>query len=122
MILGAALTPLAAACATQSEPTEQAPAPIKVPVSVQYVHQWSSLYLDRLEKVMADFTAKNPNVKAEHLRVSNVHTTFATNQAAGSPADVNMLWRSNMPAIAVKNGIMDLGPLILDEFWASVRA
>jgi ABC-type glycerol-3-phosphate transport system substrate-binding protein len=119
IILGAALSPLAAACATQSGPAEQAPAPSKVPVSVRYVHQWSALYIDRMDKIVADFTAKNPNVRAEHQRVPDVHAAFTTNQAAGSPADVHMLWRSNMPAIAMKNGIMDLGPLIRSEKFDS---
>ena len=105
VVLGAALTPLVAACAApQGGTAERVPAPSKGPVTVRYVHQWGTLYIDRVDKLMADFTAKYPTIKAEHTRVGDVHPIFITNQAAGSPADVHMLWRSNMPGFAVKGG------------------
>lgn len=121
-VLGVALTPLVAACsAPQEGPAEKAPAPSKVPVTVRYVHQWGTLYIDRVDKMMADFTAKHPTIKAEHTRVGDVHPAFITNQAAGSPADVHMLWRSNMPGIAVKGGLVTLDPLIRsDKFQSSI--
>ena len=116
VVLGAALTPLAAACAApQGGAVEKVPAPSKVPVTVRYLHQWGTLYIDRVDKMMADFTTKHPTIKAEHTRVGDVHPIFITNQAAGTPADVHMLWRSNMPGFAVKGGVMPLDPLIRSE-------
>ena len=80
-------------------------APSKAPVTVRYAHGWSTLYLDRLDKIVADFTARHPTVKAEHVRLQDnakLHEELATALAAGTPPDVSMQWRGAMPGLAVE--------------------
>jgi multiple sugar transport system substrate-binding protein len=80
---------------------------------VRVVHaQWSALYQDKLEKVYADFMAKNPNVKVESQRVGDVQKELNTFLAAGTPPDVAMQWRGAMPGLAVKKGFIALDPYL----------
>ena len=112
---GAALGPLAAAAAAcagqQPAATETTAPPSKGPVTLRYAQGWSTLYQDRLDKVLADFTAKNPTIKAEsQLMPSNsrLQEYLATALAAGTPPDVTMQWRGVMPGLAVKKGLIPL--------------
>ena len=122
-----ALAPLLAACAAGQAgggETAGAAAPSKAPVTVRYAHGWSTLYLDRMDKIMADFTAKNPTIKAEHVRLqdnSKLHEELATALAAGTPPDVSMQWRGAMPGLAAKGSFIALDPYIKrDKFDASI--
>ena len=126
---GAALVPVAlAACATgQGGGTDGgagAAAPSKAPVTVRYTHGWGTLYADRLDKIMADFTAKNPTIKAEHQRQpdnAKLHEDLARELAAGAPPAVSMQWRGAMPGLAAKGSFTALDPYIKrDKFDASI--
>jgi multiple sugar transport system substrate-binding protein len=103
---------------------EGAAAPSKAPVTVRYAHGWSTLYLDRMDKIVADFTAKHPTVKAEHVRLqdnSKLHEELATALAAGTPPDVSMQWRGAMPGLAAKGGLTALDPYLKrDRFDPSI--
>jgi multiple sugar transport system substrate-binding protein len=122
------LTPALAACGagqtSSGGGTEGAAAPSKVPVTVRYAHGWSTLYLDRLDKIMADFTAKNPTIKAEHVRLpdnTKLHEELATALAAGTPPDVSMQWRGAMPGLAAKSSFITLDPYLKrDKFDSSI--
>ena len=111
-VAAAALGPLAAACGgQQGAPTETTAPPSKGPVTLRYAQGWSTLYQDRLEKLLADFMARNPTIKAEsQLMPSNskLQEYLATALAAGTPPDVTMQWRGVMPGLALKKGLIPL--------------
>ena len=71
--------------AARRRPAEQGP------VTVRYAQGWSTLYRDRLDKIVADFTARHPTIKAEHvLHAEQLQAAGgpATALAAGTPPDV----------------------------------
>jgi len=72
--------------------------------------------------MLADFTAKYPTIKAEHAKVNgDVHEALIQALAAGTPPDVSMIWRNNMPAFAAKRGLTVLDPyLTRDKFDKSI--
>ena len=93
-------------------------------MTVRYTHGWGTLYMDRLDKIMADFTAKNPTIKAEHQRQpdnSKLQEDLARELAAGAPPDVSMQWRGAMPGLAGRASFTELDPYIKrDKFDASI--
>ena len=94
---GAVLT---AACGAGGG-TEPTAGPSKTPVSLRYVHQWGAPFTPQLDKIMADFSAKHPNVKAEAVRTNGeIHEALVKALAGGEPPDVTMMWRNNMPGVA----------------------
>src|SRR6266508_3721549 len=97
---------------------DQTAAPSKTPVSLRYVHQWGAPFTPQLDKIMADFSAKTPNVKAEPVRTNGeIHEALVKALAGGEPPDVTMMWRSNMPGFAAKNGLTVLDPYMArDKF------
>jgi multiple sugar transport system substrate-binding protein len=100
------------------------PGPSKGPVTLRYAHGWSTLYLDRLDKVVVDFNAKHSHITAEHHRLpdnSKLHEELSTALAAGAPPDVSMQWRGAMPAFAAKGALLALDGFIKrDRFDASI--
>jgi ABC-type glycerol-3-phosphate transport system substrate-binding protein len=101
----------------QSE-AEQAVGPSKAPVSLRYTHGWGAGTDPLLSKMLADFMAANPNVKAEAVRPGgDLHEGLVRALAAGTPPDVTMMWRNNMPAFAAKRSLTGLDPyLARDKF------
>ncbi|MBI3973024.1 MAG: extracellular solute-binding protein [Chloroflexi bacterium] len=121
----APLAALLAACALRDGTEETVPGPSKTPVTLRYTHAWSPLYLDRMDRIIADFNAKHPNVKAEHQRLpagpGKLHEDLMVVLAAGSPPDVTMQWRGAMPAFAAKGSLVALDPFIRrDKFDTSI--
>src|SRR6266508_1273765 len=87
---------------------DQTAAPSKTPVSLRYVHQWGAPFTPQLDKIMADFSAKTPNVRAEQVRTNGeIHEALVKALAGGEPPDVTMLWRSNMPVFAGKDAVAE---------------
>src|SRR5688500_14251534 len=111
-LLGSAVgSALLAACGGGGGGGEQAAAPSSAPVSLRYVHQWGAPCTPQLEKMLTDFTAKHPNVKAEQVRSNGeIHEQLVKALAGGEPPDVTMMWRSNMPGFAAKGGLTTLDP------------
>jgi ABC-type glycerol-3-phosphate transport system substrate-binding protein len=88
-----------------------AAAPSKNAVSLTYVHTWGVTFLPLLDKIMADFGARNPTIKAEHKRVTGeIHEQLVQALAGGAPPDVSMIWRNNMPGLAAKGSLTVLEP------------
>jgi multiple sugar transport system substrate-binding protein len=115
---------LLAACAVGSSggTAGEAAPPSKGPVSLRYVHTWGAPFTPQLEQLMADFSARHPQVKAEQVRSNGeIHQALITALAGGEPPDVTMLWRSNMPGFAAKNSLTVLDPyLARDKFDRSI--
>jgi multiple sugar transport system substrate-binding protein len=114
-VVAAAAAAGAVGCAPESGGSAAVPGPSKAPVTVRYAHGWSALYVDRLDKMLADFTARNPTIKAEHQRLPNnskLHEELSTALAAGAPPDVSMQWRGAMPAFAAKGALTALDGFI----------
>ena len=104
---------LAACAAGGSGGAGEAAAPSKGPVSLLYVHTWGPPVLPQLDKIMADFAARNPTIKAEQKRVTGeIHEQLVQSLAGGAPPDVTMLWRNNMPGFAAKGSLTALDPYI----------
>jgi ABC-type glycerol-3-phosphate transport system substrate-binding protein len=99
-------------------PAEQTAGASKTPVSLRYVHQWGAPFTPQLDKILADFTARNPTVKAEAVRTSGeIHEALVKALAGGEPPDLTMMWRNNMPGFGAKNGLTVLDPyLARDKF------
>ena len=118
LIAGAVGSAFLAACGGGGGGGEQAAAPSGAPVSLRYVHQWGAPFTPQLEKMLADFTAKHPNVKAEQVRSNGeIHEQLVKALAGGEPPDVTMMWRSNMPGFAAKGGLTGLDPYMArDKF------
>jgi multiple sugar transport system substrate-binding protein len=95
-----------------------AAAPSKNPVSLTYVHTWGVPFQPQLDKILADFTARNPTIKAEQKRVTGeIHEQLVQAMAGGAPPDVSMIWRNNMPGFAAKGSLTVLDPyLSRDKF------
>src|SRR5918994_5633950 len=109
---------LSTACGGSGGDTQQAAAPSKNPVTLRYVHQWGAPFTPQLEQMLAAFSAKYPNVKAEQVRSSGeIHEQLVKALAGGEPPDVTMMWRSNMPGFAAKGGLTVLDPYMArDKF------
>jgi multiple sugar transport system substrate-binding protein len=115
----ALLLAAAAACrpgGTATAPSEQAPGPSKGPVTLRYLHAWSELQVETLDRLMADFRAKNPTIQTEQGRLAAgpgaLAAELARLLAAGTPPDVAMLWRGSMPGFAAKGGLLALDPFM----------
>ena len=75
------------------------------------MHQWGAPFTPQLDKILADFTARNPTVKAEAVRTSGeIHEALVKALAGGEPPDLTMMWRNNMPGFGAKNGLTVLDP------------
>jgi ABC-type glycerol-3-phosphate transport system substrate-binding protein len=108
------VTPLAACAVPGSGSGDAAAPPSKGPVSLFWFHAWAPAVFGVIEELLRDFTARHPTITAEHKRVNGNSTTIqeevAALLAAGSPPDVTMFWRSHVPALAAKGGLVGLDP------------
>src|SRR6266508_5197542 len=96
-----------------------APGPAKGPVKLVLLHAWDEARLPMMDKMRSDFQARNPNVTVEFdLTTTNQGLTsprvqkLVTSVAGGSPPDVSMIWRGEVPGLAVQNTLQPIDAFI----------
>ena len=126
--LGVAAVGLAAACApTTTTPTpaqpsvptavaagQAAPAQSAAGAAVKFWHVWGGDRQPLIEKVIADFQARTPNVKVEHTVLSQqgLQEKSLTAIAGGEPPDVLMLSTRDLPNFASHSALRGVDDLI----------
>ncbi len=123
--LGAVLVagPLAAACSggITAPPGggESVPGPSSQPVKLLLLHAWDEARLPLMRQMCDQFQQRNPRITVEF----DVTTTAAglssprvqklvTQVAAGEPPDVSMIWRGELPALALQSVLQPLDQLL----------
>jgi ABC-type glycerol-3-phosphate transport system substrate-binding protein len=118
---GAAL--LAAACGPAAGGGGEGLGPFKGPVKLVLLHAWDEARLPLMEKMRDDFQSRNPNITVEFDLTSTASgmasprvTKLVASVAGGAPPDVSMIWRGELPALALQGVLQPL-----DQFIARDR-
>jgi ABC-type glycerol-3-phosphate transport system substrate-binding protein len=116
---GAALTAgVLAACGGPSA-GDSAPQPAKGPVKLLLLHAWNEARLPMMDKMRDDFQKKYPNISYEYDLTTTAQglnsprvQKLVTAVAGGSPPDVTMIWRGEVPGLAVQSTLQPIDSLI----------
>lgn len=95
-------------------PAAQAPAAAKAGGTVKFWHVWGGDRQPLIEKVIADFQAKQPSIKVENTVLSQqgLQEKYLTSIAGGDPADVIMLNTRDLPNFAGRGALQSVNDLI----------
>lgn len=104
---------VAAACGAgggSGAANDAAPAASKQPVKIVLLHAWDEARLPLMEKMRDDFQKKNPHITVDFDLTTTASgmasprvTKLVTSVAGGSPPDVSMIWRGELPALALQS-------------------
>ena len=115
--------PLAAACGPGNAGGDNAPAATKGPVKLTLLHAWDEARLPLMEQMRDEFQRRNPNITVDFDLTTTASgmgsarvTKLVTAVAGGSPPDVSMIWRGELPSLAVQGVLQPL-----DQFVARDR-
>jgi multiple sugar transport system substrate-binding protein len=109
---GAALAggTLAAACGANAGGGDSAPPASKGPVKLVLLHAWDEARLPLMEKMRDDFQKRLPNVTVDFDLTTTASgmasprvTKLVSSVAGGAPPDVSMIWRGELPALALQS-------------------
>ena len=107
---GAALTSAGLAACGAAGGSGDTPAPSKEPVKLVLLHAWDEARLPLMEKMRDDFQKKYPNVTVDFDLTTTASgmasarvTKLVASVAGGSPPDVSMIWRGELPALALQS-------------------
>src|SRR5687768_17734223 len=105
-----------------------APALSKGPVKIVLLHAWDEARLPLMEKMRDDFQKKYPNVTVDFDLTTTASgmtspriTKLVASVAGGSPPDVSMIWRGELPALALQGVLQPVDSLVSrDKFDAKI--
>jgi multiple sugar transport system substrate-binding protein len=110
-----AAQPTAGAAAAQ--PTAAAPAAAGQ-VTINYWHVWAAAALPPIDKQIADFEAKNPNIKVKATSISQTDMTakYMSAIAGGDPPDIIMIHGArDFPAFADNGALVQLDDMLKQD-------
>jgi len=89
---------------------DAAPAASKGPVKLVLLHAWDEARLPLMEKMRDDFQKKNPTITVDFDLTTTASgmasprvTKLVTSVAGGAAPDVSMIWRGELPALALQS-------------------
>lgn len=98
---------------------EQVPGPSKEPVKLVLLHAWDEARLPLMEQMRDDFQKRNENITVEFDLTTTASgmssarvTKLVSSVAGGSPPDVSMIWRGELPALAVQSVLQPLDSFV----------
>jgi multiple sugar transport system substrate-binding protein len=122
---GAALGAAAlAGCGAAGSGGESAPGPSSQPVKLVLLHAWDEARLPMMEKMRDDFQQRNKNITVEFDLTTTASgmasarvQKLVTAVAGGAPPDVSMIWRGELPALAMQSMLQPLDAFVArDKF------
>jgi ABC-type glycerol-3-phosphate transport system substrate-binding protein len=109
--------PLAAACGPQ--PEGGAAGPSKQPVKLVLLHAWDEARLPLMEQMRDEFQRRNPSITVEFDLTTTAQgmasprvQKLVTSVAGGAAPDVSMIWRGELPALALQGVLQPIDQLI----------
>jgi len=120
----AALTAVAsggvlAACGAAGTGSDGAPAASKVPVKLVLLHAWDEARLPLMEKMREEFQQRNKNITVDFDLTTTASgmasprvTKLVASVAGGSPPDVSMIWRGELPALALQSTLQTVDAFV----------
>lgn len=103
---------------------EGVPAASKGPVKLVLLHAWDEARLPLMEKMRDDFQKKYPGVTVDFDLTTTASgmasprvTKLVASVAGGAPPDVSMIWRGELPALALQGVLQPVDQFITrDKF------
>jgi ABC-type glycerol-3-phosphate transport system substrate-binding protein len=96
-----------------------APGPSKQPVKLVLLHAWDEARLPLMEQMRDDFQRRNPHITVEFDLTTTASgmasprvTKLVTAVAGGSAPDAAMIWRGELPALALQGVLQPLDQFI----------
>jgi len=116
----ASVAPTTAAQPTAGAPAAQptAAAPAAGQVTLNYWHVWAAAALPPIDKQIADFEAKNPNIKVKGTSISQTGMAekYMSAIAGGDPPDIIMIHGArDFPAFAENDALVQLDDLLKQD-------
>ena len=105
-----------------------APVASKGPVKIVLLHAWDEARLPLMEKMRDDFQKKYPNITVDFDLTTTASgmtspriTKLVASVAGGAPPDVSMIWRGELPALALQGVLQPIDSLASrDKFDAKI--
>jgi multiple sugar transport system substrate-binding protein len=120
-----AVGPLAAACGgSGGRAEERAPGPSSQPVKLVLLHAWDEARLPLMRQMADQFQQRHPQITVDFDLTTTASgmasariQKLVTEVAAGAPPDVSMIWRGELPALALQGTLQPLEPFVArDKF------
>lgn len=95
-----------------------APQPATGPVTLNYWHVWAAAALPPIDKQIADFEAKNPNIKVKATSISQTGMAekYMSAIAGGDPPDIVMIHGArDFPAFAENGALVQLDDMLKQD-------
>ncbi|HEU5317347.1 MAG TPA: extracellular solute-binding protein [Chloroflexota bacterium] len=116
---GAAAAGAATVAACGGAAGGDAVAPSKGPVKLVLLHAWDEARLPLMEKMRDDFQKRYPTVTVDFDLTTTASgmasprvTKLVASVAGGSPPDVSMIWRGELPALALQGVLQPVDQFI----------
>ena len=107
---------------------ESAPAASKGPVKLVLLHAWDEARLPLMEKMRDEFQQRNKHITVEFDLTTTASgmaspriTKLVASVAGGSPPDVSMIWRGELPALALQSTLQPVDAFVTrDKFDSKI--